>query len=152
MTANDQSRSRLLRWLQNLVVITVIALLVMELLNMGIFHDRWGWKAAEREVLIKRFNEDVMLARTEWLRNGKPAEITLRTQQQSQQLMMNRAGWPSIDNGCRRLWQILAGGRFDPSFKQDESQCYFTLQAENDDQIFNLMYNAATGQLKSQEF
>lgn len=148
MSANDQSRSRLLRWLQNVAVVTVIALLVMKLVEVGIVHDRWGWKSAERELLVKRFNENLMLARTEWLRKGKPATITLRTQQQAYLVMMNRHGWPSATNGCQVLWQILAGGRFNPQMRQAEETCYFSLETRDKEKSYQLIYNAVSGQLK----
>lgn len=148
MSANEQSRSRLLRWLQNVAVVTVIALLVMKLLELGIVGDHWGWKSAERDVLVKRFNENLMLARTEWLRKGKPATITLLTPQQAYSVTMNRQGWPSVTNGCQALWQILAGGRFNPQMRQAEETCYFSLETRDREQSYQLIYNAESGRLE----
>ncbi len=148
MSAEEQSRTRLLRWLQNLVVITVIALLVMKLLEVGIFHDRWGWQSAEREVLQKRFNENAMLARTEWLRRGKPQQVWLQTQRQSFQVVMNAKGWPSIDNGCSKLWQMLAGGRLEPRTESQAQRCHFSVEVADKKRTLMLVYDADTGQLK----
>lgn len=148
MSAEEKSRSRLLRWLQNLVVITVMALLVMKFLEVGIFNDRWGWQAAEREVVQKRFNENAMLARTEWLRQGKPPQITLQTQREDFEVRMNRQGWPGIDNGCLRLWQMLAGGRLHPRVELQSQQCWFWVATIDAEETLRLVYDARTGQLK----
>lgn len=148
MSAEEQSRTRLLRWLQNLVVITVIALLVMKLLEVGIFHDRWGWQTAEREVLQKRFNENAMLARTEWLRLGKPQQVWLQTQRQRIKVAMNASGWPSVDNGCSELWQMLAGGRLEPGVATEAQRCRFSLDIASAKGTLMLVYDARTGQLK----
>lgn len=148
MSAEEKSRSRLLRWLQNLAVITVMALLVMKLLEIGIFHDRWGWQSAEREVVQRRFNENAMLARTEWLRQGKPQQVALQTQQQVFQVQMNRHGWPSVDNGCLPLWQMLAGGRLEPRVELQSQQCWFWVDVADSEVALKVVYDARTGQLK----
>ena len=148
MSAEEQSRTRLLRWLQNLVVITVIALLVMKLLEVGIFHDRWGWQSAEREVLQKRFNENAMLARTEWLRRGKPQQVWLQTQRQSFQVVMNaKVGQVSI-TAVQQLWQMLAGGRLEPRTASQAQRCHFSVEVADKKRTLMLVYDADTGQLK----
>jgi hypothetical protein len=148
MSAEEQSRSRLLRWLQNVVVVVIIGLLAMQLLKLGVFGDRWGWQQAEREVLIKRFNENTMLARTEWLRQGKPRQVTLQTQQQSYQLEMNDSGWPSVDNGCTQLWQMLAGGRLPQTTQTQAMACVYELTNSETERTFKLSYNSRQGRLQ----
>ncbi|MBT42122.1 MAG: hypothetical protein CMF12_06320 [Idiomarina sp.] len=151
MSAEEQSRSRLLRWLQNIVVVVIIGLLAMKLLELGIFSDRWGWQQAEREVLIKRFNENTMLARTEWLRQGKPAQVTLQTQQQSYRLVMNDNGWPSVKNGCEPLWQMLAGGRKPLATTSQSGRCDYELANSETERTFKLSYNSRQGRLQEHQ-
>ena len=151
MSAEEQSRSRLLRWLQNIVVVVIIGLLAMKLLELGIFSDRWGWQQAEREVLVKRFNENLMLARTEWLRQGKPAQVTLQTQQQSYRLVMNDNGWPSVDNGCTQLWQTLAGGRVPLTNQTQAMACVYELTNSETERTHNLSYNSRQGRLQEHQ-
>ncbi|TDP32749.1 hypothetical protein DEU29_10894 [Idiomarina aquatica] len=148
MSAEEQSRSRLLRWLQNIVVVVIIGLLAMKLLELGIFSDRWGWQQAEREVLVKRFNENLMLARTEWLRRGKPGQVTLQTQQQSYQLEMNDSGWPSVKNGCEPLWQMLAGGRKPLATTSQPGRCDYELANSETESTVKLSYHAGQGRLQ----
>lgn len=150
MAVGDQSQRSLLRWLQNIVVITVIALLVVKLLGIAVFSDRWGWKQAEHDVLVKRFNENAMLARTEWLRLGKPATVVLTSRDNRYQLMMTAVGWPSSDNGCARLWQMLAGGGRKTESINSDTGCVYVLNDLGQEFDQRLIYSEKTGRLMAE--
>lgn len=89
-----------------------------------IFSDESEWKVAEFEQATKTFEENIMLARVEWMRSGRPAEIELLYAEWNQmgrpedpisgsvRVLMSRDGWPlagsSGAEGCSELWYLLA--------------------------------------------
>lgn len=148
MTAEDRAQSNLKRWLQTVLVVVAIGLLIMMMLQKGFIEDGWGWQQAEREVLLKRFNENLLLTKTEWLRRGRPSTVWLMTRDSKAEVVMNRNGWPSVENGCRELWQMLAGGRYNLVFSEQPQGCSYRLKEDSDEQMFTLFYNSETGQLK----
>ncbi|MGM0481960.1 MAG: hypothetical protein ACQEQZ_08515 [Pseudomonadota bacterium] len=148
MNRNDRAQLRLNRWFQTLLVVVAIGLLIMIMLNKGLLGDAWGWRQAERDVLIKRFNENLLLAKTEWLRRGRPDTVDLTTAQNRFVITMNAHGWPSVDNGCLQLWQMLAGGRYQPKAETLPWGCQYQLNENSNEQSFQLSYLSKSGQLK----
>lgn len=147
MSADDNAESKLKRWLQTLLVVAAIGVLIMVMLQKGWVGDDWGWRQAEREVLLKRFNESLLLAKTEWLRRGNPQFIVLKTREGQSSIQMNQRGWPSIDNGCQQLWRMLAGGRDLVVASQQQNGCLYRFNQDNNGAEFQLIYNSSIGQI-----
>lgn len=148
MDSNDRSQNRLNSWLQNVLVVVAIGVLIATMLNKGLSGDSWGWQRAEREVLVKRFNENLMLAKTEWLRRGRPGSVDLTTSDNRFVIKMNANGWPATDNGCLQLWQMLAGGRYQPETTVQPHRCNYRLSMDDSEEPLQLSYFSHSGQLK----
>lgn len=143
MSAADNTQKRLLRWLQTIAVMMVIGVLAFTMLRQGFGDDGWGWQQVERDVVVKRFNQSLLMARTQWLRDGRPATVALLADQQRFDIMMNDNGWPSVANGCRRLWQMLVDAELAKARLLAPNQCQYRLKRS--DQA--LIYDAYLGRL-----
>ncbi|CUS47463.1 MAG: MSH system platform protein MshF [Idiomarinaceae bacterium HL-53] len=113
---------------QRRLYITIVAGLLVFLfagwLVRSVFAPNASWKEAEFEQALHRFEEHLMLARVEWMRQGRPPEIELMYADWdsrgmpvepiagSVRVLMSRDGWPEAradgQAGCFEIWNLLA--------------------------------------------
>ncbi|RTE86387.1 MULTISPECIES: hypothetical protein [Gammaproteobacteria] len=114
------SQRTLLVWIVSGILVAIFASVFL----YNLFKDDVDWKAAEFEMATKRFEEHLMLARVEWMRTGRPAEVGLlyadwdrhgrpvEPISGSVRVLMSKDGWPlaraSRAEGCAELWYLLA--------------------------------------------
>lgn len=95
--------------LQNVLVVLLLLVLSAVAARIMLVNEPQEWREAELDIAVSRFIDSIWLARTEWMRRGKPTEVLLLTESQNQEIpvLMNEYGWPSVEQGCFQLWQQL---------------------------------------------
>ena len=96
-----------------LVVVIVIALLVVALLYR-LQNQQTEINAVIQQQLLRKLQENTMLARSLWIGGNTPAWVELpfgSATERRQRIKMNTAGWPEISpaQGCRQWWQRVLG-------------------------------------------
>lgn len=110
------------RFYITLVTLVLVALFGSWFLH-SIFSDQAGWRDAEFDTAVSRFDYNIMLARVEWMRKGQPTDVFLSLTEGDQEdnpneeingtirVLMSRTGWPMARsqgvNGCFELWHLL---------------------------------------------
>lgn len=115
-TLDDTKTSQGRRLVIVLLSLVIIGLLVRILLQHLWLSQHGGWKDAEFNAAVYRFQSHVMLAHVEWIRLGEPGYISLASRDGSSiQVQMNAAGWPAVAvslddslNPCEFIWSQLA--------------------------------------------
>jgi len=112
---------------QNRFYITLATLVLVALFGSWIlrsmFSEQAGWRDAEFETAVSRFDYNIMLARVDWMRKGQPTDVFLSLTEGDQEdkpnevmngtirVLMSRTGWPMARsqgvNGCLELWHLL---------------------------------------------
>ncbi|MCH8501223.1 MAG: hypothetical protein LAT77_04825 [Aliidiomarina sp.] len=103
------------------LIILLLSLMIIGLLTRVFLQHLWlpergGWKDAEFNAAVHRFQSHVMLAHVEWIRHGEPRYVQLESSDgTSLQIKMNAAGWPEVarvsddpQNPCELVWLQLA--------------------------------------------
>ncbi|MAA62271.1 MULTISPECIES: Type II secretory pathway component [unclassified Idiomarina] len=95
--------------LQNILVVLLLLVLAAVAARMVLVDEPQKWRQTELDIAVSRFIDSLWLARTEWMRRGKPKEVALLYENKAQQtnVVMNEQGWPSVEPGCLQLWQHL---------------------------------------------
>ena len=132
--------------LQNILVVLLLLILAAVAARTVLINEPQKWRQTELEIAVSSFLDSLWLARTEWMRRGKPAEIALLNESREQQakIMMNGQGWPSVEQGCLHLWQQL-GGEIPTSALQAEASNESCLYKVNERAWFT--YNSKLGQV-----
>ncbi|MCA1768086.1 MAG: Type II secretory pathway component [Idiomarina sp.] len=97
--------------LQNILVVVLLLILAAVAARTILINEPQKWRQTELDIAVSSFIDSLWLARTEWMRRGKPGEIALLNESREQQvtIIMNGQGWPSIEQGCLGLWKQLGG-------------------------------------------
>lgn len=144
MKNQAQSEQSFRSLLQNVVVVLSVLVLSGVALWLWFTPQPGGWQTTQRDVELKRFNDAVLLARAEWIRQGKPKQVTLNISDTTESIQMNRRGWPAVEQGCVTLWQRLADVPSQLNGEVDGQRCLFRIE-----QKLWQEYNAETGQISS---
>ena len=145
MKSQAQSEQSFRSLLQNLVVI--ISVFVLSGVALWIWFapgEHSGWQEAKRDMELRRFNDSLLLARAEWMREGKPQQISLNISGSKQSIQMNSKGWPAVEQGCVELWQRLADAPSQLTGSIEGQTCLFRIE-----QKLWQEYNAETGQIRA---
>lgn len=147
------------------LVIVLLSLVIIGLLVRILLQHLWlpqhgGWKDAEFNAAVYRFQSHVMLAHVEWIRLGEPGYISLASRDGSSlQVKMNAAGWPDVVrssddtlNPCEFVWlQLAEPGQLrqklsaEVIYSADQGQvteCWFYYDSE-----LRFRYRVANGQV-----
>ncbi|RUO71951.1 Type II secretory pathway component [Idiomarina ramblicola] len=111
MTRATTDERKGIQRLQNILVVLLLLILAAVAARMLLINEPQTWRQTELDIAKSRFIDSLWLARTEWMRRGKPREVTLLNESREQQVKipMNEQGWPAVEQGCLRLWQQLGG-------------------------------------------
>ncbi len=95
--------------LQNILVVLLLLVLGAVAARAVLVEEPQKWRQTELDIAVSRFIDSLWLARTEWMRGGKPGEVALLYENKERQtnIVMNQQGWPSVEPGCLQLWQQL---------------------------------------------
>lgn len=108
----ELEEQRHMRWLQRLLVLTLVLILMGILLGDWFTDEQPGWEKAEAELSINRLQQNVALVHSEWMRTGRANSVVIQTRPDAagEQLsvQVNRFGYPDANVGCAVLWQQLA--------------------------------------------
>lgn len=138
-----QSEQNFRSLLQNVLVVLSVFILSGVALWLWFTPQPGGWQDTQRDVELRRFNESLLLARAEWMRQGKPKQVSLNISGSEQLIQMNSKGWPSVEQGCVTLWQRLADAPRQLTGSVEGQTCLFRIE-----QKLWQEYNAETGQIR----
>lgn len=130
--------------LQNVLVVLLLLVLSAVAARIVLVDEPQQWRQTELDMAASRFIDSLWLARTEWMRRGKPTEVLLLSETQKQKIpvLMNEFGWPSVKQGCLQLWQQL-GSEIPASALQTEAEadaCHYKIK-----QSLWFVYNSRQG-------
>ncbi|MDV6315944.1 Type II secretory pathway component [Idiomarina sp. HP20-50] len=132
--------------LQNVLVVLLLLVLSAVAARILLVNEPQKWRQTELDIAVSRFIDSLWLTRTEWMRQGKPAKVTLLSDSKQQQIpiLMNEYGWPSVKQGCLQLWQQL-GSEVPASVLQAEKEkdsCHYKIE-----QSLWFVYNSKQGKV-----
>lgn len=111
MTRATTDERKGIQRLQNILVVLLLLILAAVAAKMVLINEPQKWRQTELDIALSRFIDSLWLTRTDWMRRGKPKEVALlnENKEQPMKIIMNSQGWPSVEQGCLRLWQQLGG-------------------------------------------
>ncbi|MBP58603.1 MAG: Type II secretory pathway component [Idiomarina sp.] len=135
MTRETTDERKGIQRFQNILVVLLLLILAAVAARMVLINEPQKWRQTELDIAVSRFIDSLWLARTEWMRRGKPKEVALLNESRKQQvkIVMNSQGWPSVEQGCLRLWQQL-GGEIPASALQAKAElnsCYYEVNQQS---------------------